>query len=113
MYFSPLFTVTDGLQLCQPIPAAGMERREMAFGLLVIRDPLSTEALHKGRKLLVWGICPLNGKRLAGTVSSVPGAGNGIHVSWVLNPASQIPEGTLCGSLCWPAGFYFLMCYIF
>lgn len=81
MYFSLLLVVSDGLQFCQPLPAAGTERREIVFALLVIRDLISTEALHRGRKLLVWGICPLNGRRLAGTVSSVPGAGNGIQVS--------------------------------
>lgn len=92
--FSLLFAVTDGLQFSQPIPAAGVERREMVFALLVIRDLVSTEELHKGRKLLVWGVCPLNGRTLAGTVSSIPGAGNGIQVSWLLNPASQLLVST-------------------
>lgn len=92
--FSLLYAVTDGLQFCQPIPAAGMERREIVFALLVIRDPVSTEALLKERKLLVWGICPLNGGRLAATVSSIPGAGNGVWVSWEPNPASHVLMGT-------------------
>lgn len=79
--FFPLFAVTNGLQFCQPVPVAGMERRETVFALLVLRDPVSIEALHKERKLLVWGICPLNGGRLAGTISCIPGVGNGIQVS--------------------------------
>lgn len=77
--FFSLFAVTNGLQFCQPIPVAGMERREIVFAVLVIRDPVSTE--HKERKLLVWGICPLNGGSLAGTIFSISGVGNGIQIS--------------------------------
>lgn len=110
-----LFAFTNGLQFCQPIPVAGMERREIVFAVLVIRDPVSTEALHKERKLLVWGICPLNGGRLAGTIFSISGVGNGIQISWVLNPASQVLIGTwscvavFAGLLL----FNFFMCYVF
>lgn len=75
--------VIDGLQFCHTIPAAGMERWEIVFALLVIRDPISIEALHTEPagswcgEYVLW----MDGRRLAGSVSSIFGAGNGIHVS--------------------------------
>lgn len=89
MYFSILFTVTDGLQ---PVSVAGMKRKELDFA--GYWRPCSIKALHKERKLRTLGTCPLNGERWAGSVCSIPGAGNGAWVSWALSPASQLLMGT-------------------